>query len=318
MTPADGDCPLARAMRETLDAVVTPVVREALIHDALILAGLSALPERRDAMRAFAGGHLRAVVARALGAEMAASITDEILLTIGRSATNPPSANRKQKQRVSSRVAATRRTRTPAPAPRRTPVVPSSSRAPVPPSGKRSATPLVTAFERSPTEPPPWPPGMGSYIRGGAERELSRALRDTDPAGDPSVRRPSPTRPAQMPFVFVATLDSSLLDALTRASDGRARIAAVRTPADLVKRLDGLDGRRNCLVILDGKAPSIRPGALAILLEDATDVRVVFCRADRSAEEFVRQVSPSTRNWSIHSEPASLDRVAAECVRLVS
>src|ERR1051326_1476520 len=65
MTPADGDCPLARAMRETLDAVVTPVVREALIHDALILAGLSALPERRDAMRAFAGGHLRAVVARA-------------------------------------------------------------------------------------------------------------------------------------------------------------------------------------------------------------------------------------------------------------
>src|SRR5689334_22847529 len=158
MTPADGDCPLARAMRETLDAVVTPVVREALIHDALILAGLSALPERRDAMRAFAGGHLRAVVARALGAEMAASITDEILLTIGRSSANPPNTNRQQKQqRPSSRVPVTRRARTPAPAARRTPVVPNSSRAPVPPSGKRSATPLVTAFERSPTEPPPWP-----------------------------------------------------------------------------------------------------------------------------------------------------------------
>src|SRR5215831_13586718 len=93
-----GSCPLARAMRETLDAVVTPVVREALIHDALILAGLGSLPQRGDAMRAFAGEHLHAVVARALGAELATSITEEILLTIR--ATPAVKSNRGQPQRV--------------------------------------------------------------------------------------------------------------------------------------------------------------------------------------------------------------------------
>jgi hypothetical protein len=316
MTPADGDCPLARAMRETLDAVVTPVVREALIHDALILAGLPVLPMRRDAMRTFAGEHLRAVVARALGAEMAASITDEILFTIGRSSAAPPSTHRAQSHRAAPRAPASRRPHTPAPATRRTPVV-QSSRAPVPASFRRTATPLVTAFERSPTEPPPpWPAGTGSHIRGGVERDLSRALRDTDPAGDPSHHLRSLHRPPSLPFVFVATLDGSLFDALTRACDGRARLSLVRTPAELVKRLEGLEGRPS-LVILDGEAPSIRPAALAILLEDAPEVRVVFCRADRSAGEFVRQVSPSTRDWSVYAEP-SIERVAAECIRLVS
>src|SRR5690242_6068464 len=137
-----GSCPLARAMRETLDAVVTPVVREALIHDALTLAGLGELPQRGDAMRAFAGEYLRAVVARALGAEMAASITEEILLTIGPS-TLPPSAARGGAQR-SSRAPPHRRVHTPPPQARRTPVAVRALRD-TDPAGEAPGTPATGA-----------------------------------------------------------------------------------------------------------------------------------------------------------------------------
>jgi len=264
MTSDDGGCPLARAMRETLDAVVTPVVREALIHDALILAGLAELPQRGDAMRAFAGEYLRAVVARALGAEMAASITEEILLTIGPSTMPPAGGHVSQRP---SRAPSHRRVHTPPPQTRRTPVV-------------------------------------------------VRALRDTDPAGEPpsgASAAPSPTS-----FVLIATLDPSFLRTAVAAFDGCARTYRIRTPAELVKRLDTLDGGRRRLVLLDGENPSVRPAALAVLLEDSPTVHVVFCRARPEAEAFALSVSPSVREWTVYTDDVPLGEVVLDCVRRVS
>jgi len=262
MTSDDGGCPLARAMRETLDAVVTPVVREALIHDALMLAGLGELPQRGDAMRAFAGEYLRAVVARALGAEMAASITEEILLTIGPS-TLVPGAHRASTQRP-SRAPVYRRIHTPRPQTRRTPVV-------------------------------------------------VRALRDTDPAGEQVSAAPV----APTPFVLMATHDASLLQSFVTACEERARVCLVRTPGELVKQLDALDGAR-CLVLLDGENPSVRPAALAVLLEDLPSVEVVFCRARAEVEAFALSVSASVREWTVYTDEVSLDDVALYCVGRVS
>lgn len=264
MTPDDGGCPLARAMRETLDAVVTPVVREALIHDALMLAGLGELPQRGDAMRTFAGEYLRAVVARALGAEMAASITEEILLTIGPS-TLSPGAPRVTPQRP-SRAPVYRRIHTPRPQTRRTPVV-------------------------------------------------VRALRDTDPAGE-QVRGAS-VAPPPTPVVLMATHDASLLQSFAAACDERARVCAVRTPGELVKHLDALDGAR-CLLVLDGENPSVRPAALAVLLEDLPSVEVVFCRARPEAEAFALLVSQCVREWTVYTDDVSLDDVALYCAGRVS
>jgi hypothetical protein len=316
MTSDDASCPLARAMRETLDAVVTPVVREALIHDALILAGLGSLPQRGDAMRAFAGEQLRAVVARALGAEMAASITEEILLTIGPS-TPPPVRSPSPR---SSRVPSYRRTHSPPPAPRRTPVVmanPESTRAPLPPPA-RSATPAVHSARRRVPVEPAWPVGIGSYLRTRSPAPgISRALRDTDPVGAPQAIGSIAPASGIMPFVLVATLDAALLGVFATSFEGRARVCLVRTPAELVKRLEAIDGTR-CLVILDGKSPSLRPAALAVLLEELSSIDVVFCRADPAAEALALSVSPSVSRWLVYREPSRLDQVAAECMRLVS
>ena len=251
-------------MRETLDAVVTPVVREALIHDALMLAGLGELPQRGDTMRAFAGEYLRAVVARALGAEMAASIAEEIILTIGPS-TLAPSAARQDTQRP-SRAPSHRRVHTPPPLARRTPVV-------------------------------------------------VRALRNTDPAGEPM--NPASVGPGSMPFVLVATLDPALLRTVATACDGRARVCSVRTPAELVKRLDTLEGSRT-LVLLDGESVSIRPAALAVLLEDWLSVEVVFCRAEPDAEAYALSVSPSVGKWTVYTDDVPLDDVALYCAERLS
>jgi hypothetical protein len=305
-------------MRETLDAVVAPAVREALIHDALILAGLGALPQRGDAMRAFAGVHLRAVVARTLGAELAASITEEILLTIG-PATPVPSTPRGQTQRK-SRAPSHRRVLSPPPPTRRTPVVVTSGsdspRSALLPPPSRSATPTVAGNRlRTLAAESAWPPGVGSHIRTGSDRGLSRALRDTDPAGDPRGSR-APVS-GVTPFVLVATLDASLLGSIATHCEGRARVCSVRTPAELVKRLEALDGVR-CIVILDGMNPSIRPAALAVLLEDATSVDVVFCRAEPNAEAHALAVSASVSRWIVYRDPSPLEKVAAECIRLVS
>ena len=310
MTSEDGSCPLARAMRETLDAVVTPVVREALIHDALMLAGLGELPQRGDAMRNFAREHLRAVVARALGAEMAASITEEILLTIG--ASIPPPRRPPAPTQRPSRAPSHRRTHTPPPQPRRTPVVVASAdpkRLAMPP---RIPTPTVPSSRRR-TAADGWPSSglpSGSAAPG---LELPRALRDTDPAGDPRTSTSRPPQSTVRPFVLVATLDPSLLGALSSACERRARVCSVRTPAELVKRLDALEGMR-CTVLLDGKSPSMRAAALAVLLEDLPSVDVVFCRADPKAEAFALSVCPSVRRWRVYPDATPLEQIAAECV----
>src|SRR5437773_7455614 len=81
-----------RALRETLDTIVTPIVRDALIHDALILSGQLAMPNDRAVMIEFAQGPLRAVMERALGSELADSVADEIarVTEITRPTSAPP------------------------------------------------------------------------------------------------------------------------------------------------------------------------------------------------------------------------------------
>jgi hypothetical protein len=142
-----------------------------------------------------------------------------------------------------------------------------------------------------------------------------RALRDTDPAGDPV--SPVAVAPGAMPFVLVATLDPTLLGTVAAACEGRARVCSVRTPAELVKRLDTLEGTRT-LVLLDGESASIRPAALAVLLEDWSSAEVVFCRAEPDAEAYALAVSPSVGKWTVYTDEVPLDDVALYCVERLS
>lgn len=117
--------------------------------------------------------------------------------------------------------------------------------------------------------------------------------------------------------MLVATEERALFDTLAEWFSDRADVSLVFDAIDLVRKLDKANERR-VIVIVDGKLPSIQPGALAVLLEAMPRVEVVLCRAAAATEEIVLSASSSTARWTVYREPASLDHVAAECVRLVS
>jgi hypothetical protein len=321
----------SRAIRETLDAVVAPMVRDALIHDALAVAGLTALPEDNDAIRSFARGSLFAVMEQALGAELAQSVVDEILVTIHPVTEDAAAESRSPTTPRVPGIPPTRASALPT-----RPSSPPLLRRSVPPGFANLASAETAASVRSRaastpfpvrrgTTPrvseiplPAWPTGFNSHIR------PHQTEADPPPSGmtrGASVTPPPPTKvratAVEAPFVLVSTEDASLFQTLSEWFGNRARVCRVRTPTDLVRLLDGASGIR-AIVILDGKSPSIRPAALVALLEDLPTVEVVLCRAAAAIEHVILSASAATERWLIYREPASLDHVAAECLRLVS
>jgi hypothetical protein len=118
-------------------------------------------------------------------------------------------------------------------------------------------------------------------------------------------------------LVLVASEDAQLPALLTRSFAGRGEVRAVTTPMGLIRLLDER-GSRSVVLVVDGGAPSIRPSAVAVLLEEEPDVTVVLCRAGLDAERAALAASPSAGRWIVYGVPTPVDHVAAECVRLVS
>ncbi|HVU00852.1 MAG TPA: hypothetical protein VHE30_03840 [Polyangiaceae bacterium] len=322
----EGAALFSRAVRETLDTLVAPKIRDALIHDALALGGLASLPTTRAAMRAFATGPLRKVTERALGAELAHSVADEILRVV------PPALPQrslpKGKASRSSPPPPLRRSATPSPGARRTQFGPGTnprSQSPDPGSFRPVPAPLSSRPDRAfITTPPRGMMDARSYTPGpvSMERRTRGAMDEAtlpppNSGAVPSRPRAGTSTGPVAPNVVVATTDPALLDALTEWFADRAVVSRALDAAELVRLLDQAEDRRS-IVIVDGKSPSVRPGALAVLLEAMPRVEVVLCRAAPATEQVVLSASPATARWIVYREPASLDHVAAECVRLVS
>lgn len=334
MKSTDGERFL-RALKETLDTVVTPIVRDALIHDALILSGRMTLPSERTEMIDFAKGPLRAVTERALGAELADSVADEIArmteATRITSAPPPPHLRRSTPAPLTAReTPGHRRNAAPPASEKRSDTVPghrpptSTSARPEPTDRHPTLTPVPRAPRRRSPEPnlSPWPAGIGSHIRRPADTEPAPPL---SPAGyaegmgtsSSALIAPRPADLNAIPCVLVATEDVALLRTLADWFVDRAVVTRVLGVFDLVRNLDAA-GSRRAIVVLDGKAPSIRPPALAVLIEELTNVDVIMCRASPTVEQVVLAASQASARWLVYREPASLDHIAAECLRLVS
>ena len=119
------------------------------------------------------------------------------------------------------------------------------------------------------------------------------------------------------PLILVATAETLLFETLSEWFDHRAFVERAGNAEAIAARIRG-EKERKILVIVDGKRPSVTPGALAELIEPLRSVRVVLCRAAPALEEAVVSTLPSGAEWFVYREPASLDHVAAECLRLVS
>src|SRR5687767_1730627 len=69
---------ISQAVRETLDSVVSPSVRDALLEDALKASREAELPSDPERFRDFVGGPLRDVLMKALGTELGETVAAEL------------------------------------------------------------------------------------------------------------------------------------------------------------------------------------------------------------------------------------------------
>jgi hypothetical protein len=283
--------------------VAAPGVRDALIHDALILAGEPIIPSRRHEFHLFANGALRQVAQRALGPELADTIADEVLrVTQAVPSTFPPPAVPGQQTESApprSNPSARRRASSAGPASRKTVTLGTPVGRTTPHAGSPRLTPVPLGTRRRPT------PRPQHAVKPMSQNPDSHTRRQSDP------KMPAGTR------VFIATTEESFMETFVVWLGDRAAVLRVKSIMELVRQVDGVRGGR-VMVIIDGKNPSIRPAALAVLLEDMHDIEVVVCRAPSETIDVVLAASPSTARWVVYREPASLDRVAAECVKRVS
>jgi hypothetical protein len=298
MDEADTRKLLSRAVHETLEIYVTPVVRQELLREALTLSGLPRPPSTVDETNRFLWDGLFEAAARRLGTEIAEGIIDEIwqLLLVG--AASP----RRGAGRTTTTAPASGRRTTPREIRRRSPR-PNVSTAP---PHRRSLSPRPSLAPRSDirrnargvTTGPAVSPG--EYLRELASDESAAAEHDPRPVS-----------------VLVATRDPGLLTALTEALNGTAEIRAVRSVLAVVQALEGREQRR-VFVLLDGQSPGVRPLALAALADDLIGVTVVLCRTSTELEHDLSRISPATRTWVRLRPGDSARELALGCIELVS
>jgi len=323
---------IPQAVREALDSVVAPNVRDALLQEALSGSLESELPTDPEQLRRFVAGPLKSSLVRVLGDELGESVVVELdrlaeLVSVAPAERRTrsgglravgPKRRHTPPQRSSKSASLLRRSPTPRPAALRT--IPRSS----PPPGQHADegvreiqrisqpalasahAPTIPVGKRMHTapSPPAAPPASMDYPRGTAAAfGIGGSISGT------------PER--QLPFVLVATLDLNLVRKLAAWLDPRAAVVRVRSAASLLHDLENAAHGRS-VIVLDCVQPSIRPVALAALAEDLpANTKVVLWGATSEIEEHVRNVLPQDSRWISVSGTALAKDVAARCAELV-
>lgn len=345
------------ALRETLDSVVSPSERQSVLDSALAEVEGGVLPDDVYGFRRFVHGPLRAALARVLGTSLAETIASELELAgCSIPPTARPSAAVRARRPDPLRdpvipahplprsvAALPHRTASPLPARRSSP--PCSRRGhtpwPAPPvprgasRGVRSSSPQGAAVAGvssgspheiptrsteapamvdplaalpplpAPAEAPGGDPGRAvpdrlPYVAGFLPRGL----------GDPT----SPGLAAQRPLVIVASRDSELIARLTEWLAGGAEIRVVADVLDLVGEALAL---RRVLVVVDCNRPSVRPVAVAALVDELpSTVEVLLWSPSVDDELAIRTVATATDVW--HRCMASTTvQLARQCLELL-
>lgn len=330
-----------RALRETLDALLSPTLRDTLIGEALALAREGAVPVEPERFRAFVTGPLTAALERALGKELGHSVVGELERVTERLLPKPsfvsmlPPPPRRQRVPTSpsgkALVAARsglRSTNPPIriPTPVEVPRVSGLSPAPL----QRSSSDLPGTSLPSTLRPPPpdslvgrmptqpargqaaWPEMRGP-ASGDRPLGLSWALSEMPASAPDSVASTA----RRLPLVLVSTRDPELVQRFAVWLDPRAAVVRVSRLAELVLDLETTQ-RRRTVIVLDCREPLVRPQALAGLCDDLpATVRVVLWGAGSELTRILYQISPTTTRW-VHCSPEMTDTdVAERCVEMV-
>jgi len=341
MTLDAGDS--ARLIRETLDSVVAPAVRDALVSTALEESAYHEVPSSPDEFRSFVEGPLREALVKGLGEELADSIVEEL----GRMtdiAEYPSSAKMRRAQRVTParsisppprRITPTHRASAPrrvSPnaqtlpagiAPRADEDLPSSknprqSQGIDPTAATQPPPSQVRAIGRIGLTPPPY---SGVPVSGPQSRPATGWGSDEYPAGAAdAIGMPGAadsTRTGEKPYVLIATSDETLVRRLTPWLDKTAELVVLSSMRELVKDLEAI-GSARIAILVDCRKPSIRPTAIAALSDELPpNVKVLLWGASLEQERGVLAVSPSVSRWIVLHADTRPKELAARCADIV-
>ncbi len=280
-----GNC--IRLLREALDSVVSPAVRDVMLESAL--AEVEDIPGDPDAFRSFVDGPLREALVSGLGVEFADSIADEL-------------------RGIADQL------------PRRTPRRPARSITPIPRGPARNTPPRRARSSQSIPEVPESsahprssaadPPGLGGVWRS-----------DEYPSGVAAalgmVSLPAPALSAARPVVFLATSDAARAARLAALLQDRVEIAELSSLRELLLSLEAADEAR-VAILVDCESSPIRPVALAALAEElGPRVKVLLWGATPEIQRSVLRVSPFAARFLACAGSAAEEDIAVRCVAMV-
>ncbi len=286
---------ISKALRETLDSVMSPEVRERILRAALDADRLPALPTSPWRFRQFVEGALAEAVHAACGSELAETILLELSGIVA-------VAERDHVARTGS----------------------------FPPDFDFGANRPLSSInlryqedlDDGKTDP---------YMDGQLELLLDE-LRYPDLDDEPPSSRDYPLgtanalgvigtaaveRGARLPLVLVATADIDLLRSFSAWLDPRASVQRVPNLMSMIGALREAGGRRVVLVI-DARSPSVKPLAMAALADDLPPTaRVVLWGMSGENYAKMMRLSPAVSHWLLCGVDCPTSEVVAQCVRLV-
>jgi hypothetical protein len=341
MAKTPGGRNITSAVRETLDSVVTPSVRDTILARALALANRSELPSDPRELEDFLQGALHDALIKALGPELGLSVSLE-LERMAAVATHPSGTTPQQAEKP---VAA-------APPKALDTVRPGARTKVVPTSGRRKPRSTLPSPEMSPL-----PGSVKATDARWAEKER-RAIAPTEPAGR-RVQAPPPARPpsgardesihakgaplpvsadyprgvakalgvigtasvepraSQRPTVLLASTDPELLRLFKAWLDMRAAVELASGATGLIVRLAEVGGPR-AVIVLDGKNPGIRPLTLAALADELpAGTTVILWGVQPHLHARMCTISALAEKWLVYAGDATSTEVVAQCAKLM-
>jgi hypothetical protein len=331
MTRNSGVRNMASAVRETLDSIVSPSVRDTILARALGEAKKQELPAELADFDSFVRGPLHDELVRALGPELGTSVAQELerISAVaardaklrdkgGRSDAGTETVRPGRKQAAAAAAAAApekrRSSRTTMPSPQ--PPVSEGSRNPGWIEQQRAVAPTLPASadgaeagRSAPTQPARGAvsaqPVSADYPAGTAKALGVIGTSSVDPGS------------AMRPIVYIASTDSEMVRTFESWLSDRALVRSVAGAGSLLQGLLQPNEKRS-VVVLDGKSPSIRPLTLAALADEMPEnTTVLLWGVPPHVHARMCSVAAAAEKWLVAGGDRDPTEIVDRCVKLV-
>jgi hypothetical protein len=123
-------------------------------------------------------------------------------------------------------------------------------------------------------------------------------------------------RAAGRPIVYVASSDPELLRSFQAWLDARASVEHVSGASPLLRRMAEAPNAR-CVVVLDGKNPSIRPLTLAALAEELPlKTTVLLWGVPSHVHARMCAVAAAAEKWLVAAGDTTSEEIVARCANI--